>query len=180
MVKRIIFKNKLGQLKIQQMIFMILAVGLLFIIIGLIFLSMTFRSLKNTAVIIGEKDSMLLVSKLANSPEFSCGDSFGTSKGNCVDFYKLMALKENIEIYSDFWGMSRIELKKIYPKNEVECNNDNYPECGIIKILDKKVNTLTASSVFVTLCRKESNEYKTYNKCELAKLSVASEDKNEK
>ena len=177
MVIKTMKNDKLGQMKIQQMIFMVLAVGLLFLLVGLIFLSVAFRNLKATAANIAEKDSMLLVSKLANSPEFSCGNAFGTSRVNCVDFDKLMALKGNIEKYTSFWGVAKIEVRKIVPINEIDCQEENYPECGTVKILNLQVDTLPSSSAFISLCRKEVNESRTYNKCELARLIVASEDK---
>jgi len=170
-------KDKLGQIKIQQMIFMILAVGFLFMLVGLIFLSMTLKDIKGSAAELSEKNSMLLVSKLSNSPEFSCGNAFSTSRSNCIDFDKLIVLRENIEKYSNFWGVAKIELRKIYPSSDVECQKGNYPECGIIHVLDKQVDILPYSSVFVSLCRKESNEYGIYDKCELARLMIASEDK---
>jgi hypothetical protein len=169
--------SKKAQMKIQQMIFMILAVALLFILVGLIFLSMTMRGLKQSATSLEEKNSMLLVSKLANSPEFSCGNAFGTSKINCIDFDKLMALKYNSAKYNEFWGVAKIEIRKIYPASEVECNAETYSSCGIVKILDRNVKTLPYSSTFVSLCRKEGTEGRLYNKCELARIRVASEDK---
>jgi hypothetical protein len=177
MVMKIV-KGKLGQLKIQQMIFMIMAVAFLFVLVGLFFLSITMNELKKSASNIGEKSAMLLVSKLANSPEFSCGNAFGTSRINCVDFDKLMALQENAEKYSDFWGVAKIELRKVYPESETICTDSNYPDCGIVKILDKDVNVLPYSYNFVSLCRKEASETLIYNKCELARLMVASEDKS--
>jgi hypothetical protein len=169
--------NKKSQLKIQQMIFMIIAVFFLFILVGLFFLSIAMNNLKKTALITEEKSSMLLVSKLANSPEFSCGNAFGTSRINCIDFDKLMALKENAGGYSDFWGVAKIEVRKVYPASNVTCQETNYPDCGIIKILDRNVKTLPYSYDFVSLCRKETNEVEIYNKCELARLMIASEDK---
>ena len=169
--------NCRGQLKIQQMIFMVMAVAFLFILVGLFFLSITFNELKKSASNLGEKGSMLLVSKLANSPEFSCGNAFGTSKINCIDFDKLMALKDNVNNYANFWGVVKIEVRKVYPENDAICSLSNYPNCGIVKILDKNVNILSYSSTFVSLCRKEASETKIYDKCELARLMVASQDK---
>lgn len=169
--------SKKGQLKIQQMIFMILAVFFLFILVGLFFLSVSMTNLKKSALNLEEKNSMLLVSKLANSPEFSCGNSFGTSRLNCIDFDKVMALSRNIEDYSEFWGVAKIELRKIYPESNVVCKDSTYPDCGIITILDNNVKTLPFSYNFVSLCRKEVDETGIYDKCELARLMVASEDK---
>jgi hypothetical protein len=177
MVIKLLLKNCRAQMKIQQMIFMILAVVFFFILVGLFFLSFGMSKLKESSVALEEENSMLLVSKLANSPEFSCGDSFGTSMINCIDFDKLMALKENALAYSAFWGVAKIEIRKIYPESEAVCQESNYPNCGILKILDKDVKTLPYSFNFVSLCRKEASETEIYNKCELARLMVASQDK---
>lgn len=168
---------KKGQLKIQQMAFMLVAVFFLFILAGMFFLSINLYNLKKTAVNLEEQNSMLLASKLANSPEFSCGNSFGGSRLNCIDFDKVISLNDRREDYEEFWGVAKIEIRKIFPEDNSICTKDNYPECGIITILDRKVNTLPASPNFVSLCRKEANERMLYDKCELAMLLITSEDK---
>ncbi len=170
-------KNKSGQIKIQQTIFMIIAVTILFVLVGLFFLSILLSNVKKSAVNIAEESSMLLVSKLANSPEFSCGNSFGSSATDCVDFDKVMALKNNSD-YSNFWGVAKIEIRVIYPAgNNKICDANNYPDCGDIKILDQNVKILPYSSNYISLCRKETDGKIVYDKCELAMLLVASEDK---
>ena len=175
---RKITKNRKGQIKIQQMSFMLIAVTLLFILVGVFFLSIRLYNLKKIATSLEEQNSLLLVSKLANSPEFSCGNAFGSSRGNCVDFDKLISLQGRSDEYSEFWGVAKIEVRKIYPiEEEVLCDAANYPNCGIIKILDKDVNTQPASSNFVSLCRKDSNGIIIYDKCELAILMVSSQSK---
>lgn len=169
--------SKKGQLKIQQMAFMLVAVFFLFILAGLFFLSISLYNLKKTAVNLEEQNSMLLASKLANSPEFSCGNSFGGSRLNCIDFDKLIVLQDLKNQYADLWGVAKIEVRKIFPADNSICSDENYPNCGVINILDKKVNTLPAASNFVSLCRKEANERMIYDKCELALLLISSEDK---
>ena len=165
-------------MKIQQMSFMLIAVTFLFILVGIFFLSIRLYSLKKTATNLEEQNAMLLVSKLANSPEFSCGNAFGSSRTSCVDFDKLIVLKDRISDYSGFWGVAKIELRKIYPGEEdILCDEKNYPNCNILKLLDKKVNTQPATSNFVALCRKEKTEAIIYDKCELALLMISSESK---
>lgn len=170
-------RNLKGQMKIQQMIFMLLAVFLLFILVGLFFLSISLSNLKETATQLGEKNAMLLVSKLANSPELSCGNAFGSSRTNCIDFDKVIALN-NLENYGNFWGLAKIEIRKIYPDaGGVLCTKENYPDCGIVKLVDKNVAISPYSSNFVSLCRKGTDEKIIYDKCELALLMVSSEYK---
>ena len=169
-------KNKKAQMKIQQTAFMLLAITLLFVLVGLFVLIFKIGSIQDTANILQEDNAMLLISKLANSPEFACGNAFGTQKIDCIDADKVMALKQYSATYEDFWGVSNIEILKIYPSSEtdVECDVFSYPNCNIINVKGE-VSTGYSVSNFVSLCRKESFEGSPYNKCELARLIVSYE-----
>ena len=161
-----------AQMKIQQMAFMLIAVTLFFVLVLMFFLVVKFSGLKGSAQALEEKNALLLVSKLANSPEFSCEESFGKNKINCVDADKAMMLKESIERYEDFWGVKNIEIRKIYPEREEKvCELGNYPDCNVIR-MRSEVGGFDASN-FVVLCRKESSEGGFYDKCEIAKMMVS-------
>lgn len=168
-------KNKFGQIKIQQMAFMLIAVTLFFAFVGIFVISIQLNELRGSASALQEKNAQLLVTKLANSPEFSCGNAFSNSKTNCVDFDKVMILKENANEYSNFWGIENIEIRKIYPfsTGETECTLENYPDCNTLKILQNGISA--EYSTFVSLCRKISSENGAIDKCELAKLMVSYE-----
>lgn len=168
-------KMKKAQFKIQQTAFMLVAVTLFFILAGMFVLVFKFSSLKETATLLEEKNAMLLVTKLANSPEFSCGEAF-EAETNCIDADKVMVLKENIEEYENFWGVQNIEIRKIYPTGNAVCDFGNYPECNIIRIISGEVSGFSVEN-FVSLCRKESENGEIYDKCELAKLIVSYEKK---
>ncbi len=166
-------KNKRSQMKIQQTAFMLLAVTLLFVLVGLAVLGFKLAGLKNTASDIEEENAKLLVTKLANSPEFACGNAFA-GKVSCVDADKVMALKNLGDRYSEFWGVADIEIRKIYPKKAgtVNCTSANYPNCNLIEILSKGM-VGTPYSNFVSLCRKEMIGGTTYDRCDLARLMVS-------
>ena len=85
-----------GQLKIQQMAFMLLAVTLFFVLVGLFVLVFILGGISESAESDCERNALMLVTKLANSPEFFCGDAFGNRMATCVDMDKVMILKENI------------------------------------------------------------------------------------
>lgn len=172
-----VMKTKRAQLKIQQMAFMLMAITLFFVMVGMFVLIFKFAGLKESATALEEKNAMLLVIKLANSPEFSCGEAFGSNRINCVDADKVMMLKENIDKYSEFWGVAEIKIRKVYPNNEDICIPSNYEDCGIIEVFSKNVNLLPSVSNFVSLCKKDSYDGEIYNKCELARFMVSSEDK---
>lgn len=162
-------KNKKAQMKIQQMAFMLIAVTLFFVLAGIFFVTIIFSNLRESASLLEEQNALLLVSKLANSPEFSCGEAFGSTRINCIDSDKVMALKNNIGEYSGFWGIDGIKIKKIYPEDERVCISENYPDCGEINLFS---GSGTGVSNFVALCRKENIGGQIYDKCELARVIV--------
>ena len=166
---KMIMKNKKAQMKLQQMIFMLMAVTLFFVLVGMFFILVVFSGAKESAALLEERNALLLVSKLANSPEFSCGEAFGSVKTNCIDSDKVMALKDNIDRYSGFWGVDGIEIKKLYPEDTEVCTSENYPDCGEIILIPGKG---TGVSNFVALCRKKNIEEQIHDKFELAKIIV--------
>jgi hypothetical protein len=151
------------------MAFMLMAITLFFVLAGMFILTISTSNLRETALALEEKNALLLVSKLANSPEFSCGESFGTNKINCVDGDKVMMLKENIAKYENFWGVSNIEIRKT-GLDPTKCNLGNYPNCGIIRLYP--TNITSEYSNFVSLCWKDLFEGGVYDKCEVARLIV--------
>lgn len=151
--------------KIQQMAFMLIAVTLLFSFVGIFFLKIILSDANQSAESLEEKDALLTVARLADSPEFSCGEAFGTSKTSCVDFDKVLALSESSSVYSGFWGVEGIRIRKIYPESDVSCTRANYPDCGEILLLDDEG---IGVSNFVSLCRNGKEDYI----CELAKIEV--------
>lgn len=170
-----------GQMKIQQMAFMLIAVTLFFALVGMFVLVFGLSSLKKDASMLEEKNALLLVSKLANSPEFSCGEAFDYSQADCVDADKVMVLKRKYNDYKDFWGVYNVEVMKIYPagQEDIECTEANYPRCGFIKVITGR-NEGKRVSNFVLLCRKESKEGNVYDKCEIARLFVSYRDNEKK
>jgi len=163
---------KRGQLKIQQMAFVLIALTLFFAFAGLFLLSFALSGIRESSTRIGEEGAFLLVTRLANSPEFSCGDSFDNSGSNCVDGDKVMMLKENSEKYEGFWGdeILNIEIVKIYPRDDTLCNQGNYPNCGILSVFPERKGFYKEN--FVSFCKKTSSGEKMYDKCEIAKLRV--------
>ena len=171
-----IIKNKKAQMKIQQMAIMLMAVTLFFILVGMFILVFKLSSIKDVARDLEEKNAMLLVSKISNSPEFACGDAFGTGKTNCIDADKALVLKQSIDKYEGFWGgdIENIEIRKVYPVGTgEECNLATYPDCDVIKMYDKEV-TGNALWSFALLCRKaDKGDGRKYDKCEIAKIFVS-------
>jgi len=173
-------KKTKGQMKIQQTAFMLIAVTLFFALVGIVVISYKFSGLRDSASTLEERNAILLLGKLADSPEFMCGEGFGGRKINCIDADKALMLKEKGSIYAGFWGDTSIEILKVYPEisNTVECTTGNYPNCNLIKVLSRNpARGQNFYSTFVSLCRKEVFEGRPYNKCEIAKLLVGYSEK---
>jgi len=176
-------KNKIkkkGQFKIQQMAFMLIALTLFFVMFGLLVLTIKTAGLKEKFTEIEEENAQKLVSKLANAPEFSCSGAFSYLRSNCIDSDKIMMLKDRLK-YKEFWKVADIEIRKLYPEYpDIECTFKNYPNCTILKVYHRDVkNQGPYKSNFVSLCRKDTFEREVYDKCELARLMVSYEVKNE-
>jgi len=168
-------KKRKGQVKIQQMAFMLIAVFIFFALVGMILLNVKFSGLKQSATDLEQKNAILLVSKLSNSPEFTCGNSFGEDITDCIDLDKALILSENIGKYEDFWGVSSIEIRKIYPisDEDIVCDRQNYPGCNLIEVLPGQG---VFYSNYVVLCRKEVFEQEIYTQCDLGKIIVGYEN----
>jgi len=157
--------NLRGQLKIQQMIFMLLALTLFFSLIALSYLAIKIAGLEDDARELKREKAIGLVTKLASSPEFNFE---GVSRA--IDADKLMILRDKEE-YRDFWGVKGIIVEKIYPLSEdVECRLSNYPNCNKIKLFTNK--DVAPVSSYVSLCRKQTVSGRSYNKCEIAILML--------
>jgi len=153
-----------------------MALVLFFALVGLMVFTFKFSYLKDSATILNEKNALLLSTKIANSPEFSCGESFGNSLTNCIDGDKVMMLKELSARYGGFWGnVPNIIIESVYPGEAIaECTKANYPNCNRIKIHDSELDSFYQPN-FVSLCKKMNVGGKTISKCELAKIYVGYE-----
>lgn len=160
------------------MAFMIIAVVIFFALVAMFMISFKLSSLKKDANLLDERNALLLVTKLAESPEFSCGEAFGGKRTSCIDFDKVLVLKNNIDLYDNFWGVANIEVRKISNNDQsMPCTFQNYPNCDYLRILSEDV-VGSDYSTFVSLCRKESYEGQIYDQCSLARFTLSYE-KNE-
>lgn len=166
-------KNK-AQLQIQEMAFMLVALILFFILIGLFALSIWNKNIRESATEIAGQKTLSAIANLAGTAEFICPDT----KSNCVDADKVMALigKKN---YENFWEFTSLRIVKYsgFNKNSnnwIGCTLKNYPECDVFEIYDSKKSNENTIRSFVALCRREYENGKPYQKCEIAKFLAGS------
>jgi len=154
---------KKGQIKIQQMAFVLVAVMIFFALAGLFYFTLLSSDITSSAESLREKEVKESVRKLSGSPEFAWTIDDCPS---CVDFDKVLALKERAS-YEDYWQFPYLSVERVYPEGTGECTRQNYPDCGEITLVNTGEEYVSYSA-FVSLCRREGGE--GYNKCELGKI----------
>ena len=154
-----------GQIKIQQMAFVLVAMMIFFGFVALIYFSLRISNLEESAVGLKDEEAKELIKKIASSPEFN----FGVEDcSNCIDLDKVLVLSER-KPYEEFWNLDYLEIEKVYPVFEEECNKANYPSCKTIRIIGESSDYGSATGAFVSLCRwEDSND--GYFKCELGRI----------
>lgn len=162
------FKRK-GQMKIQEMAFVLIAIMIFFAIVALFYINFRVSGLRQGAEIQRGEEAQEMVKKIAAMPEFALT---ARECESCIDMDKVMALKEKKE-YQNFWGLDYLRIESIYPqKPEKECIRGNYPDCTSITLINKSKDFGSAKSAFVALCRNEFLQ-QGYIKCELGKVYAA-------
>jgi hypothetical protein len=174
MGEKIKMKSK-SQLKIQEMAFMLVAVILFFVLVGLFAASIIYKNLRESATAIEEEETLSAISNLAGTAEFACTDK----RSNCVDEDKLMALIGK-KSYESYWSFTSLKVVRYtgFNKKEmdfIKCTIQNYPDCDVLEISDKNLDENVIRS-FVALCRVEF-EQDSYEKCEIAQIWAGSERK---
>ena len=151
-----------AQFQIQQMAFMIVAVVIFFVLIGLFFLTYQSQGLKESHAQLEKDKAISSLSVIANLPEISCGDL-------CLDIDKIEVLSK--EDYSGFWNVGSIKVYKIYPSfnSVVKCPAVN---CNYWEVFDGAQGNIKEYSTYVSLCRKNSEEGSIYDFCEVGKIAV--------
>src|SRR3989338_2188061 len=89
-----------GQLKIQQMAFVLVALMIFISMVGIIFFSVYLSDLKKDVQDLRDREAREIVRKIASSPEFIFT---AESCASCVDFIKVLKLK-GLNEYKKFWN----------------------------------------------------------------------------
>jgi len=159
-------KQKKGQMKVQEMAFVLLAIIIFFAMVSLVYLSIRLSSLREDVTAQREQAAKETVRKLSDIPEFSWADC-----SNCIDADKVFMLSGRAS-YKNLWDVNYLAVEKVYPNaTKRECNNANYPDCAIITLVNKTAYSGTTTSAYVALCRFEPDG--DYTKCELGKIHAS-------
>jgi hypothetical protein len=166
------FMNKMrtGQLKIQQMAFMLMAVFIFFVLAGLFYIMAQSGDIRAKANLLERNRAIGMANSLVDSAEFTCG-------AYCVDADRAMVLRKR-GVYGNLWQVSSIKIRSISDGSEkdVLCTESTYPNCNLIKVFDKGQGGVSVYS-YVSVCKRvREKEYVEY-KCELGEFIIGYEPK---
>ena len=103
--------RRIGQMKIQQMAFMIMAVFLFFILVGLFFIGIQFKDVRGSAAQLQKEQAISSLRVIADMPELS----YDSSETMTVDEDKLAIMSGNFSSsYDVFWPVASIGVYKVY------------------------------------------------------------------
>jgi hypothetical protein len=151
-----------GQLKIQQMAFVLVALVVFFGLVFLIYASVRLNDVQNSAKSLEDLEAKELVRKFSSSAEFK----WKGECASCVDLDKILVLKEK-ESYKEFWDLDYLMIENLDIGNNEECLRRNYPRCRKITIVEEP-SFGTPSDAFVALCYFDSDSGK--DRCDLGKI----------
>lgn len=167
MVRKLSSINKTkGQMKIQQMVFMILGVFLFFILVGLFVLNIQLRGLKGSAEELREAETINSLSTITSMTELSCA----TNDYFCLDGNKLEVMAKRKD-YAELWPIASLEVYKIYPAptKQIACPG---VDCNYYKVFDNGQNQTQKVSTYISLCYQRMKDFQKYEDCEIAKVLV--------
>ena len=177
--KRSSFNYK-GQMKIQQMAIMIVAVFFFFVLVGLFFLGILFKDVGGEAERLHREQAISSLRVIADMPELNYDSSWSMS----VDEDKLRIMSGEFgRNYDLFWPVASVGVYRAYPRFDevVECPGVGCNYYGIYDngqgdtLTDIGNNQVGASyvktySTYVAICEKVRESGSTYDDCEVGKL----------
>lgn len=165
-----------GQMKIQQMAFMLVAVMIFFSLVALVYFSFTISNLKKDTIRIRDSEAREMVRKISSTPELAF--TSGPDCSACIDLDKALMLKESTK-FRELWNLDYLAIERVYPvQNSGECTRPAYPDrCNMLTILDSPEKYGAASEAFVNLVRwdKDLGSFRY----ELGKIYASGENLNE-
>lgn len=149
--------DKLGQWKIQQMAFMVLAVFIFFVLVGLFFLTWSSRDVRNSYEELEKEQAISSLKVITDMAEFNCD----SRESLCVDKDKLRIMRGNRSLnYAEFFEVESIEFYVLGNSSER------------FLIYDSGQSEQKKYSTYVSICEKDSLGGYVYDNCDIGKVLV--------
>ncbi len=159
-----------GQFKIQQMVFVLVAILIFFGIVAVFYVSIKFGSVKQDVQDERKEAVIAQARKMVGTPEFIW--TSWEDCASCIDLDKVFLLK-NRTAYQGFWkDIALLKISRVSPQYSTsECTAVSYPRCNEITLIEKE--GFQSYESFVSLCRYDDEIGQA--RCELGKVIVGFE-----
>ncbi|MBI3334416.1 hypothetical protein HYZ97_02930 [Candidatus Pacearchaeota archaeon] len=155
-----------GQVKIQEMAFVLIAIAVFFGLVALLYFSVRLNQLEGSALVFKDDAARALLRSLPSAPELQWA-----ACTSCIDLDKVIVFKEqgNSSRYAQVWELDYLAIERMYPIPVLgECVLGNYPACSTLTLLNTSRPDRAPTRAFVSLCRWDAD---TSNEiCELGVL----------
>jgi hypothetical protein len=161
-----------GQMKIQQMAFMVLAVFFFFVLVGIFFVGFSFKNIEKSADQLQIEQAISSLKVISDMTELNCGGG----EDLCLDEDKLKIMSGNFSAgYRNFWPVASVKVYRISPafSEAIKCPALG---CNYFDIYDNGQKNVREYSTYVSICKKIKEEGYVYDKCEIGKLLVGAID----
>jgi hypothetical protein len=159
--------KKNGQMKIQQMAFMLVAVFFFFMLVGLFIIRVQLGNVSETAARLEQEQAIESLAVIANMPELNCDSSTPL----CLDKDKMRILSRSSFDYGDFWPVASIKAYLVSSEFETEILCPGI-DCNYYEIYNNGQSNKKEVSTFISLCETVMESGYVYENCEVGKLVV--------
>jgi hypothetical protein len=158
--------DRLGQMKIMQMSFMIIGVFLFFALAGLFFLNISLKDIRGGASDLAREQAISSLEIIAGMPELN----YDARASMTVDEDKLRIMSGGLgATYGEFWPIASLEVYKVYPAFDevVKCPAS---DCNYYEIYDSGQTNIEKFSSYVSICKRVKEFGSVYDRCEIGKI----------
>jgi len=160
--------TKKAQYRIQQMVFMIVALLFFFILVGIFIVGYQFRSVKVNFADLQKEQAISFLDVMRSMPEFGYSSQDSSSKDLCLDLDKIEVISSRISNFSDLLPVASIEVIK-GGGTRITCPKEN---CNSYLIYNAQQDDIEKYETSICLCRKLSENSYAYDRCDMGKLIV--------
>jgi len=159
--------NKIADMKIMQMTFMILFVFIFFTFAVLFFVATQSGKINENFNVLQKESAIASIETIANMPELNCD----SSRTMCIDEDKIVVFGSISNSYRNFWPVASIRVRKLFPKSakDIKCPAAN---CTYYEIYNSNQTNYKSEGTFVSICKIVRNEGVAQEICELGRLDV--------
>lgn len=163
-----VLKEKLAQMKIQQMAFLILAVMFFFALVGLFILRISLANLEGDFSNLNKEQAITSIQVVTSSTELNCN----SREELCLDEDKLQIMSGDFkEFYSSFWPVAFIKVYKYsaFNSSPVKCPS---PNCNHYEVHNNGQEFFETRSSIISICKKSTIDSSRYESCEVGRIEI--------